>query len=331
MKPSQILKSLPALLTAGRVPFIHGDPGVGKSDVIRAVAAQMGIGLVDLRLSIYDPTDLKGYPTLRGSGANEVMHFVPPATLPRKGKGILLLDELPAAPPSVQAASYQLVLDRRLNEYELPPGWHIVAAGNFPRNGGVHYAMPAALANRFVHIEWTLDHNDWDAWAADNDITAATRAFIRMRPNLLHKIEMREGGQAFPSPRSWKFADDIVKLRLPADTEFELLSGTVSKGVATEYVAMVRASQELPSIDTIVASPTTATLPVTPAGKHAVVVMTESFANADNLDSCITYIERLEKEFQTTFMHGVARTNNRLTRSSKFLKWCSNNQALLGL
>ena len=171
MKPSQVAAILPKLLQTGRTPFIWGDPGIGKSDILRSVAAGLKIELVDARLSIYDPTDLKGFPVVKGTGKSQAMHFVPPSLLPTKGKGILFLDELPAAPPAVQAAAYQLILDKKLGEYALPPGWAIVAAGNHARNGGVHYSLAPALANRFIHIEMECSQEDWDAWAAQNGIT----------------------------------------------------------------------------------------------------------------------------------------------------------------
>ena len=221
MKPSQVAAVLPKLSTSGRAPFIWGDPGIGKSDIIRSVAAAMKLDLIDMRLALYDPTDLRGFPVVKGTGKSQAMHFVPPAILPTKGKGILFLDELPSAPPSVQAAAYQLILDKRLGEYELPAGWSIVAAGNHARNGGVHYSLPPALANRFVHIEMGCDAGDWDLWAAANGITDITRAFIRFRPELLHTYDGKRDSRAYGCPRTWAFASDIISgaKRLPAAEE----------------------------------------------------------------------------------------------------------------
>ena len=331
MKPSQIAATLPKLLKTGRTPFIWGDPGIGKSDIVRAVAGQMGIDLIDIRLSLYDPTDLRGFPVVRGTGKNEVMHFVSPAIMPRSGKGILLLDEMPAAPPAVQAVAYQLILDRRLGEYKLPDGWNVVAAGNHARNGGVHYSLAPALANRFVHIDMSCSAEDWDVWAAKNDITFLTRAFMKFRPALIHDINARKSGLAFPSPRSWAFADDIVKQQFGLAEQLELLKGTVGEGAATEYLAFIRVAKDLPSIKEIIAAPDTAKLPTSPGAMHAVVLMAEKASDAKNFSKIHEYIGRMPKEFQTAFMHSVARNKMELTSTKEYVNWCVKNSALLGI
>ena len=331
MKPSQVAATLPKLLQTNRTPFIWGDPGIGKSDILRAVAAGLKIDLVDARLSIYDPTDLKGFPVVKGTGKSQAMHFVPPAILPTKGKGILFLDELPSAPPSVQAAAYQLILDKRLGEYELPAGWSIVAAGNHARNGGVHYTLPPALANRFVHIEMSCDPGDWDAWAAANGITDITRAFIRFRPALIHDMEARKTGTAFPTPRSWAFADDIVRLHFGTSEEFELLKGTVGEGAAVEYLAFAKTARDLPSANEILISPDTAPVPTSPAAKHAVAVMLEHRAEAKNFKQCMQYMSRLDVEYQTAFMHGITRKDRGLCATKEYVDWCIANKAMLGV
>lgn len=331
MKPSQVAAVLPQLLKTGRTPFIWGDPGIGKSDIMRAVAAGLKLELVDARLSIYDPTDLKGFPVVKGTGKTQAMHFVPPAILPTKGKGILFLDELPAAPPAVQAAAYQLILDKKLGEYELPPGWTIVAAGNHARNGGVHYSLAPALANRFVHIEMECSAEEWDAWAAQNGITDITRAFIRFRPALIHDMEARKTGMAFPSPRSWAFADDIAKLNLGTAEELELLKGTVSEGAAVEYLAFMKTARELPSASEILISPDTAPVPTSPAAKHAVVVMLERKAESKNFKQCMTYVQRLDVEYQTAFMHGITKHKRELCSAKEYVDWCVTNKAMLGV
>ena len=330
MRPSQVAAVLPKLLQSKRTPFIWGDPGIGKSDILRAVAKDLKIGLIDMRLSIYDPTDLKGFPVVKGTGKSEAMHFVPPALLPTKGKGILFLDELPAAPPAVQAAAYQLILDKRLGEYVLPDGWAIVAAGNHARNGGVHYSLAPALANRFVHIEMETSAEDWDVWANNNGITDLTRAFMRFRPALIHDMNARKTGMAFPTPRSWAFADDIAKQHFDATSEFELLKGTVGEGAAVEYLAFLKTARELPTANEILVSPDTAPVPKSPGAKHAAVVMLERHADKTNIKQCMHYLKRLDVEYQTAFIYGVTRAKRELCETRDYIDWCVANKAMIG-
>ena len=332
MKPSQIIQALPQLLNTPHSPFIWGDPGIGKSDIIREVAAQLKIGLTDLRLSIYDPTDLKGFPTIVGTGKSQGMHFVPPALLPTKGKGILFLDELPAAPPAVQAAAYQLILDRQLGEYKLPPGWHVVAAGNYARNGGVHYTIPAALANRFIHLDMVCSPDDWDDWAVNKGIDPLVRAFIRFRPALLHDMSVRDNqGIAFPTPRSWAFTSNVVKLKMSTAAEHEVLKGTVGEGPATEFIAFSKIASSLPTASEILLSPQTAPVPDSPAAKHAVSTMMEQAATAPNFGRVMEYMQRLDVEYQTAFMANITKHKRELCSTKEHVDWCLKNKDVLGI
>lgn len=330
MKPSQLLAALPKLIEAGHPTFIWGDPGIGKSDIVREVAASLKIGLIDLRLTLYDPTDLKGYPVRTGTGAKETMSFIPPALLPTKGKGILFLDELPQAAPATQAASYQLVLDRKLNEYKLPDGWQVIAAGNHARNGGVHHAMPPALANRFTHITLTPDHAEWDDWARGK-VDDLVRAYLRFRPAQLLDMEARKAGIAYPTPRSWAKCGQILAQGHGVSAELELLTGTIGEGAATELLAFIKTARELPSLEEILLSPDTAPVPVSPGAKYAVATLLESKASKTNIKQCLTYMGRLDKEYQTAFMHNITRTKRELSSTKEYIDWCLANRELLGV
>ena len=189
MRPSQVSASLTHLIKRQRPAFLWGPPGAGKSDVVAEIAKDLGLELRDVRLNLLDPVDLKGFPVVKGAGAKQQMSFVPPDFLPTKGKGILFLDEMNSAPRAVQAAAYQLILNRKIGEYELPVGWAVVAAGNRAGDRAVVNDMPSALANRLVHIDFEVDVDDWYDWALQHGVSDLTRAFIKFRPALLHRLD----------------------------------------------------------------------------------------------------------------------------------------------
>ena len=128
---------------------------------------------------------MRGIPFRNG----DLVDWATPSMLPdtkRHGvSGILFLDEITSAVPSVSAAAYQLILDRRLGDYLVPDGWAVFAAGNRQGDRGVTYAMPAPLANRFSHYELTLNLDDWVAWAYANGIDERVIGFLRYRPEQL--------------------------------------------------------------------------------------------------------------------------------------------------
>ena len=153
-------------------PYLCGaPPGIGKSQVIAQAARDLGIDLIDVRAVLLDPVDLRGLPHI---DENRRACWCPPDFLPREGCGVMLLDELNAAPPLVQAACYQLVLDRCLGEYRLPEGWSMVAAGNRETDRAVTHRMPSALANRFAHLNFDVDAEEWIQWAQDNGFCAGS-------------------------------------------------------------------------------------------------------------------------------------------------------------
>ena len=184
--------------------MLWGPPGVGKSQMVAQLAEQYDVPVIDIRLSQMEPSDLRGIPFR----VDDFVEWAVPSMLPddkRHGsKGILFLDEITSAPPSVSAAAYQLILDRKLGNYEVPEGWAIFAAGNRQGDRGVTYTMPAPLANRFSHYEVEVNLDDWVAWAWNRGINDRIIAFLRFRPDLLFDFDPAHNPVAFPSPRSWE-------------------------------------------------------------------------------------------------------------------------------
>lgn len=232
--------------------MLWGPPGVGKSQMVAQVAAKHGVPVIDIRLSQMEPTDLRGIP-FRVDG---VVEWAVPAMLPdvkrHGGEGILFLDEITSAAPTVSAAAYQLILDRRLGEYQVPPSWAIFAAGNRQGDRGVTYSMPAPLANRFSHFEVETHLDDWVAWAYANGIDERLIAFLRFRPELLFDFDPAHNPVAFPSPRSWEFAHRaLAKFMESPDLLLGGLQACVGPAAGIELKAFIDNLDSLPDIDAI--------------------------------------------------------------------------------
>ncbi len=233
--------------------MLWGAPGVGKSQMVAQVAAKQNTPLIDIRLSQMEPSDLRGIPFRE----KELVEWAVPAMLPnakRHGeKGILFLDEITSAPPSVSAAAYQLILDRKLGNYEVPQGWAIIAAGNRQGDRGVTYSMPAPLANRFSHYEVDINLDDWVAWAYASGIDERVIAFLRFRQDLLFEFDAAQNPVAFPSPRSWEFAHRALH---KFEDYPELFSGAlqacVGKAAGVELAAFIASLDQMPDLEAIV-------------------------------------------------------------------------------
>lgn len=232
--------------------MLWGPPGVGKSQIVAQVAENHGVAIVDIRLSQMEPSDLRGIPFKHEHKVEWAIPAMLPDATVHGESGILFIDEITSAPPSVSAAAYQLILDRRLGEYRVPEHWAIVAAGNRQGDRGVTYSMPAPLANRFSHYEVDVNLDDWAAWAYHHDIDERVIGFLRFRPDLLFDFNPEHNPVAFPSPRSWEFAHRALH---KFGDQPELLPGgleaCVGKAAGVELFAFVQSLENLPDIDAI--------------------------------------------------------------------------------
>lgn len=327
MKPSLIRPALKLLIERQRPAFMWGPPGVGKSDTVAQVAKELKLELRDIRLSLMDPTDIKGFPM--PSTDNKSMRFLPPNFLPTKGKGLLFFDEMNQAPQAVQAATYQLILNRAIGDYKLPDGWAIIAAGNRTTDRSVAHAMPAALANRFVHIDFDVDMEDWVDWAIANGISDATRGYIRYRPGNLVVSKIEPGARAFHTPRSWAFADQIINSGLAPEIEIELLKGTIGEGVAAEYMGFIRDAKNLPNIDKILMDPEGTEVPKSPSTQYALVSALDSRVGPNNFGILLKYVKRMSKEFEVVFASSSVRRDTEISETKAFTEWARENRSLL--
>lgn len=326
MKASEIADGLTSLINIRQPVFLWGAPGIGKSQVVAQVGKKMRMQINDVRAVLLDPVDLRGLPHIN---ENKQADWCIPAFLPQEGKGILFLDELNAAPPLVQAACYQLILDRKLGDYELPDGWAVVAAGNRENDRAVTYRMPSALANRFVHFDFEVDVDDWLSWASENELPPELISFIRFRPNLLHDFDPKRNEKAFPTPRSWEFVGRIIRSSQSERLEYNLIAGAVGQAAALELEGYLKIWRELPETKTLLAESQSADIPRDPATLYAVCEMLAQNACEETIEPIITYADRLPSEFNVLLVRNSVSNDNTLVQTPAFSTWAENNSDVL--
>jgi hypothetical protein len=324
MKASVIYRALRTLVAAKQPVFIWGGPGIGKSAIVRHLAADSALPLQDVRALLLDPVDLRGLPFLGQDGRSK---WATPEFLPQGGSGILFLDELNAAPAMVQAGCYQLVLDRKLGEYTLPEGWAIIAAGNRDSDRAVTTRMPTPLRNRFVHLEFEIDLQDWSEWAIEAGIRPEVIAFLRFRQELLSAFD--RDANAFPSPRSWEFVSRILDATPDQTVEHELFAGAVGSGAATEFSAFLKTFRELPNIDAILLNPLKEPVPENAAAQYAVASALAHCATDTNFDRICTYLGRMPTEFSVLCVRDASLRQPAVQHTPAFTKWATTNHHVL--
>ena len=234
--------------------MLWGPPGVGKSQIVAQIAKHHKILMIDIRLSQMEPSDLRGIPFRTGDTVDWAVPAMLPDTERHGDRGVLFLDEITSAAPTVSTAAYQLILDRRLGHYRVPDGWAIFAAGNRQGDRGVTYVMPAPLANRFSHFEVDVHPDDWTRWAYAHGVDARIIGFLRLRPELLFDFDAAHNPIAFPSPRSWEFAHRaLCKFESQPDVLCESLQACVGPSAGVQLHAFIEQAAELPDLDALLA------------------------------------------------------------------------------
>ncbi|MET8077734.1 AAA family ATPase [Streptomyces sp. NPDC005303] len=287
-RPDSQLEALTLAVAADLPVLLWGEPGIGKTAALTQLAAALDLPLTTVIASVHEPSDFSGLPVVGDDPATQGVPMAPPdwaVRLVRAGRGLLFLDELSTAPPAVQAALLRLVLERRIGTLQLPPGVRIVAAANPRSSAADGWELSPPLANRFVHLQWTHDHEvvvrglggTWpratlprlDPGKLPEAVEFARRAvcgLLAARPTLVHRLptnETRRGGP-WPSPRSWDMTLSLIAFATAAGSARDVLSqlvrGTVGDGPGLELLASLD-RLDLPDPEDVLADPAGAVLP----------------------------------------------------------------------
>lgn len=251
--------------------FIWGPPGIAKSSIVEQVCDELNFKLIDVRLTQMEPTDLRGIPVPFKQGEEKAyVEWAIPAMLPKRDAGartssvtddfgnkydgaVILLDELPNAAPSVQAGSYQLVLDGQLGEYLVPDNVVVIAAGNRETDKGSTFKMPTPLMNRFAHIEMRVDFEDFQTYALTAGFHQAVVGYLTAFKHELFEFNATSASRGFPTPRSWEAVSDILRgdPNLPESVVTALIAGCVGDGIAVKFLEYRKNAGNLPAASDI--------------------------------------------------------------------------------
>jgi hypothetical protein len=253
---TQARKSLLKAFKKQRPLFLWGPPGIGKSELVADITTELGGVMIDLRLGQMEPTDIRGIPFYNKD--NGKMDWASPIDLPTEEYAaeypivVLFLDEMNSSAPSVQAAAYQLILNRRIGKYFLPDNVVLVAAGNRESDKGVTYRMPTPLANRFIHQEMKCDFVSWQEWAVNKNIHKDVVGYLSFAKQDLYDFDAKSASRAFATPRSWTFVSELLEDEDgDDDTIMNLIAGTVGEGLAVKFMAHRKISGRMPKPEDI--------------------------------------------------------------------------------
>ena len=326
--------------------MLWGPPGVGKSQAVRQIGkrikTQTGkrVHITDVRLLLFNPIDLRGIPT---SNADKTLAvWLKPQIFQMDESdnivNILFLDEISAAPQSVQAAAYQITLDRVIGEHKLPENCIVIAAGNRTTDKSVAFKMPKALANRLMHIEVEGSFKSWKQWAIQSGINAKVVGFLSFRRERLMSFDSSTDDLAFATPRSWEMVSNILNyVESDVDNVYSLVAGIVGCGAALEFRTWSKVYNELPDIEEIFDGKQPK-IPTRTDAMYALCSSMTAYAREHKDDihriaNSIRYAQRLSPDFSTVllkdYMYIEKDYRRKLLNIPEFSVWLNSKGKLL--
>lgn len=295
--------------------MLWGPPGVGKSQGVREMGSVIEnttgkkVVITDVRLLLFNPVDLRGIPTANDKKTLAV--WLKPKIFQMDESSdivnILFLDEISAAPPSVQAAAYQITLDRTVGEHSLPENCIVVAAGNRITDRSVAYNMPRALANRLCHIEIKGDAASWHDWAVKNGVHKFVVGYLDYNPVALMQADMADASLAFPTPRSWEMVSNILStVSEDIDAVYPMIIGCIGHNGASRLKVWSELYKSMPSMHAIfsgkyVEPPKEQELYI--ALRSAMVEYARKYPEKEKIDNSVAFACNLPLAFRKKLLH----------------------------
>ncbi len=292
------------------VPFIKGPPAIGKSDIVKQIANEYNLLLVDFRLSQADTTDLNGLPGYtedQMKATFKPMDTFPITTdpLPVRADGkpydgwLLFLDELNSANLSVQAAAFKLILDRQVGKHDLHSHVRIIAAGNREIDKAITNRMSTPMQSRLAHFELEINQKAWLKWAGNFGIDYRIMSFIGFKPEILYNFKPDHNKETYASPRTWEFCSRLVKGEKTIGTDMiPLMAAVVDEVAAREFYTYAKIFKTLITVPQIIANPKKIEVPAEPGTLYALTGTLGYHMEGTNAEKLMEFIERIPIEFQ---------------------------------
>jgi hypothetical protein len=341
---SSIADLIPTFFRAKRVPYFVGRPGIAKTAMVREGAKQLAavvnapVLVRELHLASMSEVDVRGY--LIPSGERAL--FTQPefwTAVESCPYGILFLDEFGQATHEVQKAVAPLLLEGRIGEYKLPPGWMVVCAGNSIEDNAGANSLLSHVINRIVYMPvGAPDVDEWVSWAVNEGLPPELIAMAKLRPDVVFESDLPTAPDTpYCTPRSLHTLGDMANAYPGGLTDMmatpiglALAAGAVGDGAAAEIAGLVRTTLRLPSFDAVMAAPEISPVPTDLSEAYAMVMLVAVRAKGDeHKDAAALYLTRFPVNIALTGIVALIRRDKTFLHSKVFGKWVGDNRELV--
>jgi hypothetical protein len=333
--PQQVMRAIIRAYQKNVALYIEGSPGIGKTaicnqarDILQTMYSEDtdiplidSFGLIDMPTLYMDPTDFKGVPDMKSD--SQFATWKLEDVWPHQGRGLILLDEFPSAPPAVQAGCYRLLFGGTLGyKYRLPPGWGIVGAGNKMTDKAYVNRINTANRSRLWNITLDVSYEQWHEWALKAGIRPEVIFYHRLRSyEWFYRFDPSRDDTTFPCPRTWELLSRVYDDDLRKEDRFIFLSGIVGEGAAADFCGFVDILDDITNPDVIVAKPMDVPIPENPAVLYATAAAVANRATKANMANVCAFADRLPDEFSTLLIYTIVKKNGNLQATPAFQKW----------
>lgn len=328
VSPRQAKELIIDCLEARLVPFVQSSPGMGKSSIMRAVADELNLAMIDHRLSTSDPTDMNGMPNFDADGMAYWAPFagvfpITSSKIPNGKDGwLLFFDEANAAPKGMQAACYKVVLDRYIGQFPMHQNVVMAMAGNLSTDRAITHNLSTAMQSRVIHIELEMAFKEWlEDVAIPHGYDSRIIAYLNYK-NGAPLMDFRPDHQekTFACPRTWEFMNKLISGKKVDERKTALYAGTLTSGVAVDFVQFTKVFDSMISIKEILADPKDCPIPTDVATRWAVISHMMEKTTEENFEKLAEYADRFDITFRILFYRSVLIKRPMMRTHSAFTK-----------
>ena len=229
-------------LVCQRPMLLMGPPGIGKTAIMKQIAREEKIGLVEYTLTHHTRQSAVGLPILKKKNFGGKEYTVTEYTMSeiiasvyqcmeqqQVSEGILFLDEINCVSETLAPTMLQFLQNKTFGTHRLPPGWVIVAAGNPERYNKSVREFDMVTLDRVRSMEIEADYKVWRAYAQKRQIHTAVLAYLDLKQENFYQIREKQEGSCFVTARGWEDLSRILQV-------YEELEIPVTKELAEEYI-----------------------------------------------------------------------------------------------